>query len=239
MSNGIIKARFRHGENHFVHLKSDFKDNVASIGFRSKLDEFQKGLRFISNTDILLASQSVHQAIGLRYFSENWKWRGLVHIEDKLSLSNVFSYQWCKCFNLMFQTKFVTSQMEFSERNVMLNYWLNDQVSLHYRSRIVPKYITSEHQLTAFVKKDNWKLVSGLVSCPKVASPYVLQAFKFKYSDELTFKGRATSLGQVDLATQVRLNENATLGISQSFKPKEIAQGKLDQSFGLLLRFHY
>jgi hypothetical protein len=35
LSAGWVSARFQHGEKNFVHLRNDFKDNVASIGFRS------------------------------------------------------------------------------------------------------------------------------------------------------------------------------------------------------------
>jgi hypothetical protein len=167
------------------------------------------------------------------------KWRTLLHIEDKLSFTNTFSYQWNKNFNLALKTRFVPSQMEFSDRNLFLSYWLNDEVSLHYRNQTVPRYVSTEHQFTAFVHKGDWKIVSGLVFCPKVSNPFVLQAFKFRLSDQITFKGRATSLGRIDLAAQVKLNENSTLGLSQQFQAKEIASGKFNSGFGLQLRFHY
>ena len=218
---------------------SDFLNSTARVNLKSDLDEVYKGFRAISNTTFALSNQSLYQSIGFRIVSDAWRWRFRAHIEDKLSFTSAFTYNASSNFQIACYAHYLYSQMEFAKRNLMLSYWLNDNISLHFRNSVVPNYQGSENIMSVFLNKGNMKLISSLVSSPKQQAPYVMTAFKHKYSEDLTLKGRASSQGKLDLTAFIWLNPQTRFGITQTFSAAQVAAGKLDSGFGFSLKFDY
>ena len=128
--------------------------------------------------------------------------------------------------------------MEFKERELLLSYFCCKNFGFHYRNALVEKYFYSKHWFSLFYKHGATTLVTQLISDPKLAAPYVQQVVDHKHSDSLSFKFRANSSGQLDLATTIALSSKTNLGINQSFSVQEFASGKLNSGFGFSLQFN-